>query len=418
MKSKLNNCIAVALFAISCNSDPGQGDKTLMRVLDLEIYETFSTTNYDIWVIVSNASGDIISWKKWSHEPELSLDAQLSPNENVNISFFFGDAHPHGEIVTHTLNAYTNITPGQHWKLGLTNQDAMANLGQCKMTVRDVPPQYNTQSLTAFQSNKFVNISSDCSAGVCSFDLLLFDVEDPVLCSFTPGNVDPVYFKADTLQAGMSYDLDFNGNFFPFDHAVNIPHETNDFVVALIGGVEESRWKLQTVFFSSLTGDQLHMGYNDGFEQYQALYFTSRKGVSYSIRKLANEIKADDFVLPDQDFTVVNNEFGKFTFFSELPKTLESRSSRWSKQETVGLNTVIFNVFVAGGPSHDIFKLNNLLPEIGAAYPLASNLNDLTYQFSTFTFVDGGSDYQAFLQRTFIDPPLQDRLGSFIEITK
>jgi hypothetical protein len=407
--------LLMLLVLFSCDSSE-ENELIDTHIVDLDMTAA-SFSQSDIWVIVTDANGDLLNWRQWNHEPQISLNAALRPDvEKVNILFFNGDNSGTSSRMQN-LTAYTNITPGASWKIGPVSAGHSGNNESCSLNIQNIPSGYHINDLEVFQDGWFAEKGTSCAGEVCNVDLYLFDATKKTIFSFTPGDVDPVYFETDTLQNGQSYTCDFGSTFVPFQHIVKIPNHVNNLVVSIFGGVRNNVWERQSLFAANLKSDEFRIGYNDGYDQYQAIYFTLLDNKSYLRRVLAAEITAADFELPDEDFTVLNKDISHFNFSIDLAKTVENRVSRWQTSLITSGVTDVFQVSVIGGHFHDAFTLKDLPPQLTSAYPITQNIGDLTYVNSTFTFVDEG-DYDTYLDRIFVNPVGNEPMGNFLEISK
>jgi hypothetical protein len=416
MKSKyVSLSLLILLVFFSCDTSE-ENELIDTHIVDLDMTAaTFSQS--DIWILITDANGNLLNWKQWDHEPQISLNAALESDvDKVNILFFYGD-NSGASTRMQNLTVYTNIAPGASWKIGPVSVGHSGNNESCSLNIENIPSGYQINDLEVFQDGWFAEKNTSCTAEACNVDLYLFDASKKTIFSFTPGDVDPVYFETDTLQNGRSYTCNFESTFVPFQHILKIPNQVNNLVVSIFGGVRNNVWERQSLFATTLRANEFRIGYNDGYDQYQAMYFTLFNNKSYLVRVLAPEITAADFELPEKDFTVLNKDISHFNFSIDLAKTVENRLSRWQTNLVSNGVNEIFQVSVVGGHFHEAFTLKELPAPLTSAYAITQNIGDLTYINSTFTFVDNG-DYNTYLDRTFVNPIGNEPMGNFLEISK
>jgi hypothetical protein len=408
------------MLFISCSENDVEkiDERKDTRIIDLELTKSY-LTDYDMWIIATDLNGNILASKQCHDETLVTLNAQLKPDEKVNLIIFYGDKSTNA-VKSNNFKAYTNVEPGRKWQIGkIASYTAPTAIGSSSFQIDNIPNQYlySIQVLGMQGDNSM--ISSPTHSGnslIC--DLNFYNHSDNAFFSFVPGSEDPLYFETDTLQEEKSYNYDFNKIFSPFKNILSIPSPKEDFIVFMLGGVKNNSWNLQCTSYRS-EKEQLKIGYNDGYEKYYAFYFYKRNGKRYTFSTFSDKLTADDFTPPNDDFTVLDSDMSQLDFTIDINRPLEYRVSSWSKYLPLdggghGLQIFLFGDQISGG-----LTLKKFPEEMITIYPELESMDNLTYGGSTFQFDNGaGNSYKNSLEKMFDDPVAGEDFTPFYQVSE
>jgi hypothetical protein len=405
-KATLISSILFVIFIslVSCTHKV-EPTTTSTEILDLTIDSTVIKS--DVWIMVVDQSGNLLTTKQWQKETDLKIAANIKPGENVDLIFFQGSKSTTAPVYDY-LQVYTNIQPGRVWKMGRASSGiTTANSGPLNVEIQNIPYPYsqNPGMMLAAQGVTYLGGSGQGSSNDYNWNFNWFYSNESTLFSFTPGNAYPVYLVTDTLKSGKSYVYDFTKAFKTVDNVISLPQPINAQVSCSISGVKANQlyWQSGDWPCTPSSTNSFETGFNNGYDQYYAQYDASLNGKSFNANVVGKTFTSDQFTFPAKDFTVTSNNIFSFAFSVDATDAFTIHTDSWSKQTTVNsINHTLF-VSVYGDKSHGGLSLKKLPDELTSKYSFLGSLTDLSYTQSTFLFSNNG--YQDYTESVFAVTP-------------
>jgi hypothetical protein len=395
IKSIVLRWILIVLLAMA-SCDEGEHSKLLV---DIEIAP--GTALPEFWLIATNESGEAIQQQQWHGEKHFQLRAPLSTPQKFNLILLFVE-YP-GKQKKFSIKAFEGLSPGRLWSLG-ESFNYTAPVGNFELSFNDVPNE-DFENIRASQDENILHKTGACSVdgGLvnCNHQFELYATSRPVMFAYTPGNGVPMYFQPDTLTVGKSYIYNFSEVFQPFDHVVEIPRHDEVFVVCDIQGIDSGKQYPQTYYYSGDPGENFKVGYNDGYAKYRAKYDTYFTGRFCSWTVVGSSLNANDFLLPENDFTIVDHSFQDFDFSIQWNKNLEYHRSEWIYflPNTTGSETIRLELYGREGKGSNVIQAFPSV--ITNQHPDLLELDKLEHLLSEFTFNNGDVTYEDAIDEIF-----------------
>lgn len=406
----------ILFLTISCSEDGApENVKVNKQLIDLEITKSWATRG-DLWLIATDASGEVLDYKRWKEEAHLVLTGDVFPDEKINILILFGRP---GEGWAQELSIYSAVSPERKWMIGNVGGEWPDVLGSCSITWDNLPQTIDNsvpriEGTQGYYPVGFAGSGSNLSIQG-NYSLLNSPEEHMFACV---GNVEePSYFETDTLQPGKDYSYDYQSAFTPFENVVELKAPAKASYHVWCYGIKNDKLFTQASDGFQYTSSY-NFGYRSGYDQYVGSVVQTRSNVSYLWNVVKPSLTSADFSFPIVDFTITNESFDDFSYTLQWNKNFVYHLSVWYTAWMENEQQTIARVNVYGNQRAGSQVIDKLPEEILSLYPRLTELKSFQYLESSFRFSDVETSYEESIDYMFDNTPKKYDPKTYYEITK
>jgi hypothetical protein len=381
--------LALAVLSVnisSCNQDDDPGQLPTKKVV-IEIQTPPNLYgDRDAFIIATGPDGTFLGFERIKDGKTLVMDTALeSLPDKVNITVLTYSP-PNPELATDNFRFYTetDVPTGSKWHYA-AGGESFSGVGSATINVKNFP---GNSFCSISGLGGYANVARVENPGSATVSAMLPKDQTDLFLSTVGTSNDPRYFKAESVSNGALLNLNYQDDFLPFDHVINVASDGLFWLVMSRGYnkpisqiTSKEKNTHQFGFFYDNNSEGIRLGINDGYSSYWTFWYIQSPERTVTYEKWGAAPTHSNFEPIEGDFTMTNETLNGLHYtttrtfhylLSEFSNVSSARAVSWTTLRPIGSHNPI---------------MNKLPEELLMRFPKLKDLDlnaNLSYRASTF----------------------------------